>query len=399
MGSSASVPKASRDRKVEGTHVVSSASGAQVRGSPNVPGNLTLIDTKKISSLTVAMESKPKAGSKTRVICTLGPASRSVDMITRLLKAGMKIARFNFSHGTHEYHLETLTNLRKACKDLDTDCGVLLDTKGPEVRSGFLKDHQPILLEKGQDLTIVTDYSYEATDSSKIACSYPHLCRDVKVGTEILMADGSITLRVKDVLKDEVLTEVLNSAKLGEKKNMNLPGVQIDLPVITEKDKVDLIDFGLKHDVDFVAASFVQSAADVELIRDTLGGEKCTIKIISKIENQAGLQNFGEILDASDGIMIARGDLGMEIPMQKVFVAQKLMTHECNLVGKPVVTATQMLESMVQNPRPTRAEATDVANAVLDGTDCVMLSKWPMKPLLIFLFLFLLLFLLLFSWG
>ena len=196
----------------------------------------------------------------------------------------------------------------------------------------------------------------------------------MKVGTQILCADGSITLEVKEVLKDEVVTEVMNSAKLGEKKNMNLPGVQIDLPVITEKDKVDLIDFGLKHDVDFVAASFVQSAADVNLIRDTLGGENCKIKIISKIENQSGLQNFSEILETTDGVMIARGDLGMEIPMQKVFVAQKLMTHHCNLVGKPVITATQMLESMVTNPRPTRAEATDVANAVLDGTDCVMLS-------------------------
>lgn len=377
MGSAAS---AQRSRDSEGTRVVSSASareegtGKATRKAPSVPGNLTLIDTAKMNSLTAAMESKPVSeGSKTRVICTLGPASRSVDMIKKLLLQGMKIARFNFSHGTHEYHFETLSNLRAACEALECDCGVLLDTKGPEVRSGFLKNHEPVMLEKGQTLVLTTDYEFEG-DSTMIACSYPHLCRDVKVGTEILCADGSITLKVKEIKDKEVVTEVMNSSKLGERKNMNLPGVQIDLPVITEKDKVDLVEYGVKHDVDFVAASFVQSAADVNLIRDTLGGEACTIKIISKIENQSGLHNFSEILEASDGIMIARGDLGMEIPMQKVFVAQKLMTHQCNLVGKPVITATQMLESMVVNPRPTRAEATDVANAVLDGTDCVMLS-------------------------
>ncbi|QDZ23455.1 pyruvate kinase [Chloropicon primus] len=375
MGAGASAQKAGRAGSNKGssggvTHVVSNSSE---RAAP-IPANLTLIDTKRVNSLSTAMASKPLfEGSKTRVICTLGPASRSVSMIKKLLFAGMRIARFNFSHGTHEYHFETLSNLRAACKEIGQRCGVLLDTKGPEIRTGFLKGHEAVMLEQGQTLTLTTDYSFEG-DSTKIACSYPHLCRDVKIGTQILCADGSITLEVKDVLQDEVVTEVLNSSKLGERKNMNLPGVQIDLPVITDKDKIDLVDFGLKHEVDFVAASFVQSAADVELIRDTLGGAACTIKIISKIENQSGLNNFTEILEASDGIMIARGDLGMEVPMQKVFVAQKLMTQQCNLKGKPVITATQMLESMVVNPRPTRAEATDVANAVLDGTDCVMLS-------------------------
>ena len=253
-----------------------------------------------------------------------------------------------------------------------TDTGARTHVLRVQIRTGMLRDHKPVELEKGSRLTLTTDYAFEG-DATKIACSYAHLPRDVKVGDIILMADGSITLRVlENSGATEVVTEVLNSAKLGERKNMNLPGVQVDIPVITEKDRIDLVEFGVKHEVDFVAASFVQSAADVKLIRDTLGSNK--INIISKIENQAGLENFDEILVASDGIMIARGDLGMEIPMQKVFIAQKLMTHACNIQGKPVITATQMLESMVNNPRPTRAEATDVANAVLDGTDCVMLS-------------------------
>lgn len=249
----------------------------------------------------------------------------------------------------------------------------MLDTKGPEIRTGMLKDHKPIELVKDQDLIISTDYTLEG-DNTKIACSYNSLCTSVKVGQDVLVADGSLTCQVKEIMADSIKVTCLNGCKLGERKNMNLPGVIVDLPTLTEKDEKDLVDFGVKHNVDFVAASFVRKASDLDYIRKVLGEGGKHIKIISKIENQEGLQNYDSILEASDGIMVARGDLGMEIPPQKVFLAQKWMIEKANLAAKPVVTATQMLESMIKAPRPTRAEAGDVANAVLDGTDCVMLS-------------------------
>jgi len=228
-------------------------------------------------------------------------------------------------------------------------------------------------LKKGQLLEITTDYAYEG-EPNKIACSYKALPTSVKPGSMILMADGSIEAKVVEILKDGVVVEVINNCKLGEKKNMNLPGVIVDLPTITDKDEDDLINFGLKRGVDMIAASFIRKASDVEYIRDILGPKGSHIKIISKIENQEGLQNFDDILKISDGIMVARGDLGMEIPVEKVFVAQKWMIKKANEAGKPIITATQMMESMIKNPRPTRAEASDIANAVLDGSDCVMLS-------------------------
>lgn len=196
----------------------------------------------------------------------------------------------------------------------------------------------------------------------------------VSVGKKILIADGTIVCKVLRILETSIVVQVLSNATLGEKKNMNLSGCKVNLPTITEKDEDDIVNFGLKEGVDMIAASFVRSAQDVEQIRDLLGPKGKNIRIISKIENEEGLENYEEILEASDGIMIARGDLGMEIPVEKVFIAQKYMIDRCNLIGKPIITATQMLESMIKNPRPTRAEATDVANAVLDGTDCVMLS-------------------------
>jgi len=220
---------------------------------------------------------------------------------------------------------------------------------------------------------LVIDYSFKG-DSTCFAVSYDKLCSSVKAGNIILCADGSLSLKVKSVGTDHLMTEVMNNCKLGERKNCNLPGVKVELPVLQEKDVKDLVEFGIPQGVDFVAASFVQCAEDVHLIRKTLGTAGAGIKIISKIENEEGLKNFNAICEASDGIMVARGDLGMEIPPEKVFLAQKMMINICNTMGKPVVTATQMLESMVGLPRPTRAEASDVANAVLDGTDCVMLS-------------------------
>ena len=248
----------------------------------------------------------------------------------------------------------------------------MLDTKDPEIRTGMLVDHKSISLKEGQDLEIVTDYAVLG-DATRIACSYPSLPTSVKVGASILIADGTLMCTVKELRAASVLVRVCNNVTLGEKKNMNLPGVIVDLPTITDKDKDDLINFGLRHNVDMIAASFVRKGSDIGVIRDVLGAAGRHIKVVAKIENQEGLHNYDDILTHADGIMVARGDLGMEIPIEKVFLAQKMMIRKANLAGKPVITATQMLESMIVNARPTRAECSDVANAVLDGTDAVML--------------------------
>merc|ERR1719410_629963 len=289
-----------------------------------------------------------------------------------LINAGMNVARLNFSHGDHKTHGEMVQRIREAAKQAGKSVAILLDTKGPEIRTGFFEAGGKINLVAGEELKLVTDYSFKG-DNTCFALSYATLCTSVKPGNIILCADGSLSLKVKSVADDHVITEVMNNCSLGERKNCNLPGIQVDLPVLQEKDKDDLVKFGIPQGVDFVAASFVQSADDVKLIRDTLGLRGRSIKIISKIENEAGVRNFDDICKASDGIMVARGDLGMEIPPENVFIEQMMISH-CNLLGKPVITATQMLESMCGAPRPTRAEASDVANAVLDGTDCVMLS-------------------------
>ncbi|KAL3938568.1 MAG: hypothetical protein SGBAC_006547 [Bacillariaceae sp.] len=289
----------------------------------------------------------------------------------------LRKARFNFSHGDHKGHAATLERLRTAVKNKQRNVAVLLDTKGPEIRSGVFKDGlKKIDLVKGANIVLTSDYSYKG-DGKKLACSYEKLARSVKAGQQILVADGSLVLIVlsADEAAGEVLCRVENNSSIGERKNMNLPGVVVDLPTFTSKDCSDIVDFGIKHNVDFVAASFVRKGADVKNLRQLLsdnGGQH--IKIICKIENQEGLENYDEILQSTDGIMVARGDLGMEIPPSKVFLAQKMMIRQANIAGKPVITATQMLESMIQNPRPTRAECSDVANAVYDGSDCVMLS-------------------------
>jgi len=319
-------------------------------------------------------DSHDHASRKCKIICTMGPSCWEVDNLVKMIDAGMNVARLNFSHGDHEGHGSCVDRIREACKQRPhKQVAILLDTKGPEIRTGFFKEGDKIELTQGQDLKLVTDYEFKG-DNTCIACSYSALCQAVKPGNMILCADGSLSLKVKSVESDHVITEVQNSIMLGERKNMNLPGVKVDLPVLQEKDVKDLQQFGIPKGVDFVAASFVQSGADVDLIRKTLGMRGRSIKIISKIENEEGLINLDEIIAKSDGIMVARGDLGMEIPTEKVFLAQKMMISKCNFAGKPVVTATQMLESMTALPRPTRAEASDVANAVLDGTDCVMLS-------------------------
>ncbi|KEP66585.1 UNVERIFIED_CONTAM: pyruvate kinase PyK1 [Hammondia hammondi] len=311
---------------------------------------------------------------RTRIVCTMGPACWNVDTLVKMIDAGMNVCRLNFSHGDHETHARTVQNIQEAMKQRpEARLAILLDTKGPEIRTGFLKDHKPITLQQGATLKIVTDYNLIG-DETTIACSYGALPQSVKPGNTILIADGSLSVKVVEVGSDYVITQAQNTATIGERKNMNLPNVKVQLPVIGEKDKQDILNFGIPMGCNFIAASFVQSADDVRYIRGLLGPRGRHIRIIPKIENVEGLVNFDEILAEADGIMIARGDLGMEIPPEKVFLAQKMMIAKCNVVGKPVITATQMLESMIKNPRPTRAEAADVANAVLDGTDCVMLS-------------------------
>jgi len=330
-------------------------------------------DTSKLAKFD---ESPDSFNRKCKIICTMGPACWDPPMLEKLIDAGMNVARLNFSHGDHEMHGQTVAKIRDAAKKRpEKPVAIMLDTKGPEIRTGFFREDvgKSIELKQGQGLKLVTNYSFKG-DNTCIALTYEKLPVSVKPGNIILIADGSLSLKVKECGKDWVMTEVMNNCKLGERKNCNLPGVKVDLPVLQDKDKNDLLKFGIPQGVDFVAASFVQSADDVKLIRETLGVRGRSIKIISKIENEEGLKNFDAIVQESDGIMVARGDLGMEIPPEKVFLAQKMMIARCNLMGKPVVTATQMLESMTGLPRPTRAEASDVANAVLDGTDCVMLS-------------------------
>ncbi|KAG7560994.1 Pyruvate kinase barrel [Arabidopsis thaliana x Arabidopsis arenosa] len=313
--------------------------------------------------------------SKTKIVCTLGPASRSVVMIEKLLKAGMNVARFNFSHGSHSYHQETLDNLRTAMDNTGILCAVMLDTKGPEIRTGFLKEGKPIQLNQGQEITISIDYKIEG-DSNTISMSYKKLAEDLKPGDVILCSDGTISLTVLscDKYLGLVRCRCENSAILGERKNVNLPGIVVDLPTLTEKDKEDIMQWGVPNKIDIIALSFVRKGSDLIEVRKLLGEHSKNIMLMSKVENQEGVMNFDKILENSDAFMVARGDLGMEIPIEKMFLAQKTMIKMANALGKPVVTATQMLESMTVSPRPTRAEATDVANAVLDGTDCVMLS-------------------------
>lgn len=314
---------------------------------------------------------------RTKIICTLGPACWDAPQLEKLIETGMNVARFNFSHGSHESHGQVLTRLRAASNKLGKNVAVLLDTKGPEIRSGFFAgDVKAIELKKSETLVLTSDYHFKG-NNRKLACSYPKLAESVRPGQTILVADGSLVLTVLSVddAAGEVTTRIENDAKIGERKNMNLPGVVVDLPTFTESDIKDIVEFGVKHQVDFIAASFVRKESDIQNLRELLGRHQAQqIKVIAKIENQEGLQNYESILAATDGIMVARGDLGMEIPPQKVFLAQKHMIRLANIAGKFVIVATQMLESMLTNPRPTRAECSDVANAVMDGTDCVMLS-------------------------
>lgn len=321
---------------------------------------------------------------KTKIVCTIGPVTGQEEFLEKLLNAGMNVMRLNFSHGNYEEHLGRINNLRNVLKRTGKRAAILLDTKGPEIRTIKLQDGKDVSLVAGQKFTLTTDKNVIG-DTTKVAVTYEGLTQDLKAGNIVLIDDGLIEMRVEEVVGQEVRCVVINNGDLGENKGVNLPNVSVNLPALSEKDLSDL-KFGCETNVDFVAASFIRKADDVREVRNCLdinGGKD--IKIISKIENQEGLDNFEEILALSDGIMVARGDLGVEIPVEEVPFAQKMMIQRCNEVGKVVITATQMLDSMIKNPRPTRAEATDVANAIIDGTDAIMLSgetakgKYPIE--------------------
>jgi pyruvate kinase len=320
---------------------------------------------------------------KTKIICTIGPASEKEEILSQIIEAGMNVSRHNFSHGDHEEHKGRIDSVKELAKKYDKQIAVMLDTKGPEIRTGKFEPSK-VELTVGSEFTIYAGGDVVG-DTTKCSVTYAGLGNDVKPGNMILIDDGLVGLEVTSVEGNKINCVVKNTGVVGTHKGVNVPGVAIKLPAMTEKDIADL-KFGCEVEVNLVAASFIRKAADVEAIRKVLvenGGSD--IQIFSKIENQEGVDNIDEIIAVSDGIMVARGDLGVEIPIEKVPSVQKLIIEKCNTVGKPVITATQMLDSMMRNPRPTRAEVSDVANAILDGTDAIMLSgesangSWPVE--------------------
>ena len=307
------------------------------------------------------------------MVCTIGPKSEKREIMETLLNSGMNVMRLNFSHGDFEEHGGRITNINAIMQETGKVFAVLLDTKGPEIRTCDLENGEDVSLVTGDKITLTSDSNFVG-NKTKVGVTYPNLAKDLKVGATVLLDDGLIGLKVIEINGDDVVCEVQNNGELGEHKGVNLPNTHISMPFLSEKDKGDLL-FGIKRGVDFIAASFTRTKEDVLDIRNFLdanGGND--IKIICKIENQEGLDNFEDILATADGIMVARGDMGVEIPEEEVPIIQKMIIKKVIAAGKVVITATQMLDSMMKNPRPTRAETTDVANAIYDGTSATMLS-------------------------
>jgi len=305
------------------------------------------------------------------IICTIGPRTNNVPLLSSLMEKGLDVVRMNFSHGTHEYHSTVIQNAREAAKKVNKYVAIALDTKGPEIRTGNFVNGEEVMLESGAEVIVsLNPEDKEKGTKDKFFVDYGNLNKTIGVGGVIYIDDGLVSLEVSEIGSDFVKCVVQNSGPVSNHKGVNLPNVKVDLPALSDKDKRDLA-FGVKNRVDMVFASFIRKKEDVLEVRAVVGDD---IMIISKIENHEGVQNFDSILEVTDGVMVARGDLGIEIDPQKVFLAQKMMISKCMIAGKPVIVATQMLESMIKNPRPTRAEVSDVANAILDGADCVMLS-------------------------
>ena len=308
---------------------------------------------------------------KTKIVCTLGPSTESVEVLAQLLEAGMNVARFNMAHGTHESHAAAMAKLREASRKTGVPVALLLDVKGPEIRTGMVEGGATVELAAGAEVVVAVDGT--PCTSMRISLSYKDLPDQVGPGTHILIADGTIDLEVLSVKGRETRCIVRTGGTLGSRKNVNIPGIRSSLPAVTEKDIAD-IRFGAKQDMDYVAASFVRKAQDILDLRKTLIAEGAGMAIVAKIEDAEGLENIDDIIRVADGIMIARGDLGVQLPTEEIPLAQKRIILKCHEQNKAVITATQMLDSMIANPKPTRAEATDVANAIFDGTDAVMLS-------------------------